>query len=67
LGDSDRDPVLAQRRAELASFNDRQLLALLELTVNELELREMIDVETVSLPAPVRVAQTSANLRHVEP
>lgn len=65
--DPERDPVLQQLREELARFNDRQLWALLELTMNEMDHRALLD-EVTPAPAPAaQPRQTGQNVRVLEP
>lgn len=59
------EAILMELQAELARFSDRQLWALLELTLQEMETRELFgDVHD----QPVQhLKQSAVNLRVLEP
>lgn len=58
-------PVIETLRAELAQFNDRQLWAMLELTLQEMQKRELFE-DSAQQPA-AQLKQTATNLKLVEP
>ena len=58
-------PVIETLRAELAQFNDRQLWAMLELVLQEMQKRDLFE-ESTEAPA-AQLKQTATNLKLVEP
>lgn len=58
-------PVIDQLRGELALFHDRQLWAMLELVLQEMQARELFESKSQKPAADLH--QTAVNLKLVEP
>lgn len=65
MGGPVNDAILAELQAELARFSDRQLWALLELTLREMEGRELLP--DPRSPPLHQLKQSARNARDPEP